>query len=113
MRFREDWLTHMVKEVRTNRDYTDRTIQTARWAREQIKRQTGRFDPISSHSQPSPFALPNGLPNGITRPANVRAHDLHAANADVQAQPWFPSVVENGFGSEDSMDERWEDDLYS
>lgn len=26
-----------------NRDYTDRTIQTARWAREQIKRQTGRF----------------------------------------------------------------------
>jgi importin subunit beta-1 len=40
-RFREDWLTHMVKEVRTNRDYTDRTIQTARWAKDQIKRQTG------------------------------------------------------------------------
>ena len=32
---------HMVKEVRSNREYTERTIQTARWARDQIKRQTG------------------------------------------------------------------------
>lgn len=29
----------MIKEVRTNRDYSPRTIETARWAREQVKRQ--------------------------------------------------------------------------
>ncbi|KIW04872.1 hypothetical protein, variant [Verruconis gallopava] len=40
-RFREDWLTLMVKEVRLNREYSDRTIQTARWAKDQIKRQIG------------------------------------------------------------------------
>lgn len=40
-RFREEWITNMVKDVRTNRDYSERTIQTARWARDQIKRQTG------------------------------------------------------------------------
>jgi importin subunit beta-1 len=37
--FREDWVTAMIKEVRTNRDFMPRTIDTARWAREQVKRQ--------------------------------------------------------------------------
>ena len=37
--FRQDWLTNLVKEVRSNRDYSPRTHDTARWAREQIKRQ--------------------------------------------------------------------------
>ncbi|KAF2396283.1 ARM repeat-containing protein [Trichodelitschia bisporula] len=41
--FRQDWLSQMVKEARANRDYSDRTNQTARWAREQIKRQTGMY----------------------------------------------------------------------
>lgn len=31
----------MAKEVRANRDFSERTTATARWAREQIKRQTG------------------------------------------------------------------------
>ncbi|EON98993.1 putative importin subunit beta-1 protein [Phaeoacremonium minimum UCRPA7] len=39
--FRQDWLTILIKETRTNRDFTSRTIETARWAREQVKRQIG------------------------------------------------------------------------
>jgi importin subunit beta-1 len=39
--FRQDWLTLMIKETKTNRDYSARTIETARWAREQVKRQIG------------------------------------------------------------------------
>ncbi|KAK0733685.1 armadillo-type protein [Lasiosphaeria miniovina] len=39
--FRQDWVTILIKEVRTNRDFQPRTIETARWAREQVKRQIG------------------------------------------------------------------------
>lgn len=39
--FRQDWLTQMIKETKTNRDFAPRTIETARWAREQVKRQLG------------------------------------------------------------------------
>ena len=39
--FRADWLTAMAKEVRSNREFQARTQDTARWAREQIKRQIG------------------------------------------------------------------------
>ncbi|KAF2143455.1 uncharacterized protein K452DRAFT_225317 [Aplosporella prunicola CBS 121167] len=39
--FRAEWVMLMAKETRANRDYSPRTIDTARWAREQIKRQTG------------------------------------------------------------------------
>ncbi|KAM7208929.1 putative importin subunit beta-1 [Naviculisporaceae sp. PSN 640] len=39
--FREDWLTALIKETRTNREFSARTIETARWAREQVKRQIG------------------------------------------------------------------------
>lgn len=31
----------MIKDTKTNRDFTPRTIETARWAREQVKRQLG------------------------------------------------------------------------
>jgi len=34
----------MAKEVRANRDFSERTTATARWAREQIKRQIGMKD---------------------------------------------------------------------
>lgn len=37
--YRAEWLTQMIKETRQNRDYQPRTIETARWAREQVKRQ--------------------------------------------------------------------------
>ncbi|KOS20717.1 Importin subunit beta-1 [Escovopsis weberi] len=39
--FRQDWLTALIKETKTNRDFQPRTIETARWAREQVKRQLG------------------------------------------------------------------------
>ncbi|KAF8253599.1 ARM repeat-containing protein [Wilcoxina mikolae CBS 423.85] len=37
--FRADWITTMIREVRSNREYQNRTIETARWARELVKRQ--------------------------------------------------------------------------
>ncbi len=37
--FRQNWLTTMIKDTKTNRDFSPRTIETARWAREQVKRQ--------------------------------------------------------------------------
>ncbi|KZF19732.1 importin beta-1 subunit [Xylona heveae TC161] len=38
--FRSDWVTSMIKETRSNREFSSRTTDTARWAREQVKRQT-------------------------------------------------------------------------
>ena len=40
--FRQDSLTAMARDVRANKEFSQRTIDTARWAREQIKRQTGK-----------------------------------------------------------------------
>ncbi|TKA26670.1 hypothetical protein B0A50_04778 [Salinomyces thailandicus] len=37
--FRNDWLTTMARDVRATKDFDPRTQETARWAREQIKRQ--------------------------------------------------------------------------
>jgi importin subunit beta-1 len=39
--FRQEWVTAMIKETRANREYQSRTMETARWAREQVKRQIG------------------------------------------------------------------------
>ncbi|KAM0426264.1 hypothetical protein ACHAPT_008617, partial [Fusarium lateritium] len=39
--FRQDWISAMIKETKTNREFQARTIETARWAREQVKRQLG------------------------------------------------------------------------
>ena len=39
--YRADWLTQMIKQTRQNHDFQARTIDTARWAREQVKRQIG------------------------------------------------------------------------
>ncbi|ORY55676.1 armadillo-type protein [Pseudomassariella vexata] len=38
---RQDWLTAMIKETKSNREFQSRTIDTARWAREQVKQQLG------------------------------------------------------------------------
>lgn len=37
--YRAEWLTQLIKDTKTNRDFQGRTIETARWAREQVKRQ--------------------------------------------------------------------------
>jgi importin subunit beta-1 len=41
--FRHDFLTAMTRETRANQDFLGRTRDTARWAREQIKRQVGKL----------------------------------------------------------------------
>ncbi|KAF9887041.1 karyopherin beta [Aspergillus nanangensis] len=37
--FSNDWVTSLVRDTRSNRDFSPRTIDTARWTREQVKRQ--------------------------------------------------------------------------
>jgi importin subunit beta-1 len=49
--FRHDFLTAMAREARSNQDFSNRTRDTARWAREQIKRQVG----TSAHDANNPF----------------------------------------------------------
>lgn len=39
--YRAEWLTAMIKDTRQNREFQARTVDTARWAREQVKRQIG------------------------------------------------------------------------
>lgn len=39
--FRQEWISALIKETRSNREFQSRTIETARWAREQVKRQIG------------------------------------------------------------------------
>ena len=39
--YRNDWVMQMVKEAKSNRDFSPRTIQTAKWTREQVRRQQG------------------------------------------------------------------------
>lgn len=39
--FRHDWVSAMAKEVRANREFSERTRETARWARAEIKKQIG------------------------------------------------------------------------
>jgi importin subunit beta-1 len=41
--FSQQWVTNMAREVRANKEYSQRTQDTARWAREQIKRQSGKW----------------------------------------------------------------------
>lgn len=45
--FRQDFLTEMARETRANPNFSPRTKDTARWAREQIKRQVGMQHNIS------------------------------------------------------------------
>lgn len=56
--FRNDWLTAMARETRANKEFQQRTQDTARWAREQIKRQTGE----------TTFPLSNDSTNTIVKP---------------------------------------------
>ncbi|PUU83694.1 armadillo-type protein [Tuber borchii] len=37
--YKADWINAMIKETRINREYSPRTTETARWTREQVKRQ--------------------------------------------------------------------------
>lgn len=39
--YQSDWLVAMVKETRANREFSSRTIETAKWARDEIRKQSG------------------------------------------------------------------------
>ena len=40
---KSDWIMSLIRETRQNRDYTSRTHETARWAKELVKRQPITF----------------------------------------------------------------------
>jgi hypothetical protein len=106
-RFREDWLTHMVKEVRTNRDYADRTTQTARWAREQIKRQTGRLSPGFVAMSRPPSLYPQQLRHHNTLfSKDVNGHAPTGIHAPQAVHPWHAAVIEHG-GSSHKVSLNW------
>ncbi|MCJ1390337.1 karyopherin beta [Xylographa bjoerkii] len=44
--YRNEWIQQLIKETRQNREFSARTIETARWAREQVKRQTANFQGV-------------------------------------------------------------------
>ncbi|KAI9834003.1 MAG: karyopherin beta [Phylliscum demangeonii] len=46
--YRAEWITQMVKDTRANREFNPRTTDTARWAREQVKRQVGNVQGIQT-----------------------------------------------------------------
>jgi len=45
--FRADWLTQMARDTRASKEFSSRTQDTARWARDQIKRQSGKSREIA------------------------------------------------------------------
>ena len=44
--YRYEWIQQLIKETRQNREFSARTTETARWAREQVKRQTANFQGV-------------------------------------------------------------------
>ena len=48
--FRADWLTQMARDTRASKEFSSRTQDTARWARDQIKRQSGKSHTTSEDS---------------------------------------------------------------
>jgi importin subunit beta-1 len=49
--FRQEWLLSLIKETRTNREFTTQTIRNAQWARELVKRQIGGSTGVIPPSQ--------------------------------------------------------------
>ncbi|TKA63899.1 hypothetical protein B0A55_10942 [Friedmanniomyces simplex] len=56
--FKNEWLTNMARETRANKEFSSRTQDTARWAREQIKRQSGKARKPRHFVQPVQFLAP-------------------------------------------------------
>jgi importin subunit beta-1 len=44
--YRNEWISQMIKDTRRNRDFSQRTLETAAWTREQVKRQTTNFQGV-------------------------------------------------------------------
>ncbi|KAK0276277.1 karyopherin Kap95 [Friedmanniomyces endolithicus] len=56
--FKSEWLTNMARDTRANKEFSPRTQDTARWAREQIKRQSGKAQKPRHFVQPQLFLPP-------------------------------------------------------
>ncbi|KAK0879672.1 karyopherin Kap95 [Friedmanniomyces endolithicus] len=56
--FKSEWLTNMARDTRANKEFSPRTQDTARWAREQIKRQSGKAQKPRHFVQPQRFLPP-------------------------------------------------------
>ncbi|KAK0802093.1 karyopherin Kap95 [Friedmanniomyces endolithicus] len=56
--FNNEWLTNMARDTRANKEFSPRTQDTARWAREQIKRQSGKAQKPRHFVQPQRFLPP-------------------------------------------------------
>ncbi|KAK1807368.1 karyopherin Kap95 [Friedmanniomyces endolithicus] len=56
--FKNEWLTNMARDTRANKEFSPRTQDTARWAREQIKRQSGKAQKPRHFVQPQRFLPP-------------------------------------------------------
>ncbi|KAK5161079.1 karyopherin Kap95 [Recurvomyces mirabilis] len=52
--YRAEWLTNMARDTRANKEFSSRTQDTARWAREQIKRQVGKSGKRAA-ARPAPW----------------------------------------------------------
>lgn len=53
----QPWVMNMIKETKSNPDFSTSTKQVARWAREQVKRATGMCSPRPAH--------PLGMPESV------------------------------------------------
>lgn len=75
--FREEYLLTMVKEVRSNREYGDTTIATARWARNQLRAQTGQshFSFLSNSSTMNGDFAMNAVTHSNTNSPNFNEFD--------------------------------------
>jgi hypothetical protein len=70
--YRNDWLTNMARDTRANKEFSPRTQDTARWAREQIKRQIGKTQPPRlDASQPPLSRYPEQVFGNLDGPIQV------------------------------------------
>ncbi|KAK5128810.1 hypothetical protein LTR85_000143 [Meristemomyces frigidus] len=91
--FRQDWLTTMARDTRANKDFSPRTQETARWAREQIKRQAGKHhDTFSFRSE---FSTAK---RGLDSPPDEESRRF------APARRVKPSVAASGFTAEKARD---------
>ncbi|KAK2075143.1 hypothetical protein P8C59_009293 [Phyllachora maydis] len=56
--FRQDWVMRLIKETRQNRDFTSRTIETARWAPDTIDFASSSQNAVATGQPVCPFLKP-------------------------------------------------------
>ncbi|KAK3074230.1 karyopherin Kap95 [Teratosphaeriaceae sp. CCFEE 6253] len=87
--FKNDWLTNMARDTRANKDFSPRTQDTARWAREQIKRQSGKIQTPRHYVQP----LRRLDSQGLARATPVRRLTREKWTEDDSSLPILLSMI--------------------